>query len=159
TTMSRPNARAGANARGGQRPSFKGIGRAVRYLTHYKRQALLPYIFLIIATLSQLAVPHMVRNIIDAVTKGYVGNQILGALDKIPAQFMGAALPKILAATGKDSSLMLDQLKVQLNADVNNAPRALVTALVAIIIFAALRGLFAFLQAYWAEKNSQAVAY
>ncbi len=38
-----------------QRSSFKGIGRAVRYLTHYGRQAALPYIFLIIATLSQLA--------------------------------------------------------------------------------------------------------
>jgi ATP-binding cassette subfamily B protein len=30
---------------------------------------------------------------------------------------------------------------------------------IAIVIFAALRGLFAFLQSFWAEKNSQAVAY
>jgi ATP-binding cassette subfamily B multidrug efflux pump len=80
-------------------------------------------------------------------------------LDKIPAQFVGAALPKILELTGKPNSLTLDQLKVQLDADVNNAPRALLIALVSIIFFAALRGLFAFLQAYWAEKNSQAVAY
>jgi ATP-binding cassette subfamily B protein len=156
-TISRPNARAGG--RGGQRTSFKGIGRAVRYLTHYKRQALLPYIFLIIATLSQLAVPHMVRNIIDAVTSGYVASQVQGALDKIPSAFMSQALPKILAAIGKSPSLTLDQLKVQLEADVNNAPRTLINALILIIIFAALRGLFAFLQAYWAEKNSQAVAY
>jgi ATP-binding cassette subfamily B protein len=34
-----------------------------------------------------------------------------------------------------------------------------VIALVSIIIFAVLRGLFSFLQAFWAEKNSQAVAY
>ena len=61
----------------GQRSSFKGIARAVRYLTHYGRQAALPYIFLIIATLSQLAVPRMVRNVIDAVTSGYVADQIL----------------------------------------------------------------------------------
>jgi ATP-binding cassette subfamily B multidrug efflux pump len=80
-------------------------------------------------------------------------------LDKIPAQFVSAALPKILELTGKSTSLTLDQLKVQLNADVNNAPRALLIALVSIIFFAALRGLFAFLQAYWAEKNSQSVAY
>jgi ATP-binding cassette subfamily B protein len=53
----------------------------------------------------------------------------------------------------------VDQLKVQLEADVTNAPGILITAIIAIIIFAALRGLFAFLQAYWAEKNSQAVAY
>jgi ATP-binding cassette, subfamily B, multidrug efflux pump len=156
-TISRPNARAGG--RGGQRSSFKGIGRAIRYLTHYGRQALLPYLFLIIATLSQLAVPHMVRNVIDAVTTGYVADQIRGALDKIPTQFMSAALPKILAATGKDQSLTVDQLKVQLAADVNNTPYALINALIFIIIFAALRGLFAFLQAFWAEKNSQSVAY
>jgi ATP-binding cassette subfamily B protein len=152
-TLTRPQTRTR------QRPSFKGIGRAIRYLTHYKRQALLPYIFLIIATLSQLAVPHMIRNVIDAVTSGFIANQITGALDKIPAQFVGAALPKILELTGRPNSLTLDQLKVQLEADLNNAPRALITALVAIILFAALRGLFAFLQAFWAEKNSQAVAY
>jgi ATP-binding cassette subfamily B protein len=133
--------------------------RAVQYLTHYGREAALPYVFLIIATLSQLAVPRMIRNVIDAVTSGYISDQVLGALDKIPSQFVGAALPKILEATGKPSNLTLDQLKVQLAADVNGAPRALVTALVAIAIFALLRGVFAFLQAYWAEKNSQSVAY
>src|SRR5262245_56052940 len=122
-TISRPNAR--MRGRGGQRPSFKGIARAIRYLTHYGRQAALPYIFLIVATLSQLAVPHMVRNIIDAVTSGYLADQVLGALDKIPAAFMSQALPKLLEVTGKDSSLTLDQLKVQLDADVNNAPRTL----------------------------------
>ena len=153
-TLTRPQSRAR-----GQRSSFKGIGRAVRYLTRYKRQAALPYVFLIIATLSQLAVPRMVRNVIEAVTSGYLSSQILQALGKIPANFMGAALPKILEATGRPSSLTLDQLKVQLNADVNNAPQALMTALISIIIFAALRGVFAFLQAYWAEKNSQSVAY
>jgi ATP-binding cassette subfamily B protein len=141
------------------RSSFKGISRAIRYLTRYKRQALLPYIFLIIATLSQLAVPHMVRNVIDAVTSGYVSNQILGALDKIPANFISAALPKILEATGGDASLTLDQFKVQLEADVTSAPRLLVNAIILIIVFAALRGLFSFLQAFWAEKNSQSVAY
>jgi ATP-binding cassette, subfamily B, multidrug efflux pump len=138
-----------------QRPSFKGIGRAVRYLTRYGRQAALPYVFLIIATLSQLAVPHLIRNVIDAVTSGYVANQILA----IPANLVGAALPKLLEATGKDASLTLDQLKTQLAADINNAPRTLINALIFIIIFAALRGLFAFLQTFWAEKNSQSVAY
>src|SRR5215510_6109737 len=113
-TISRPNAR--ARGRGGQRPSFKGIGRAVRYLTHYGRQAALPYIFLIIATLSQLAVPHLIRNVIDAVTSGYVANQVLVGLGKIPANLVSTALPKILEATGKQASLTLDQLKAQLAA-------------------------------------------
>ena len=153
-TLSRPQARSR-----GQRSSFKGISRAIRYLTRYGRQAALPYIFLIIATLSQLAVPHMVRNVIDAVTSGYVADQIMKGIDQIPAQFVGAALPKILEATGRPASLTLDQLKVQLEADMANAPQALLYALVAIVIFAVLRGVFAFLQAFWAEKNSQAVAY
>ena len=141
------------------RPSFKGIGRAIRYLTRYKAQAALPYIFLVIATLSQLAVPHMIRKVIDAVTSGYIADQILSALDSTPAEFVPAALPKILESTGRPDSLTLDQLKVQLDADVTNAPSALTTALVLIIVFAVLRGVFAFLQTYWGEKNSQAVAY
>ena len=153
-TLSRPQTRVR-----GQRSSFKGIGRAVRYLTRYKRQAALPYVFLLIATLSQLAVPRMIRNVIDAVTSGYIADQILKGIDKIPAQFVSAALPKILEATGRSSTLTLDQLKVQLAADVSNAPQTLLTALISIIVFAVLRGVFAFLQAYWAEKNSQSVAY
>ncbi len=136
-----------------------GMKRAIRYLMNYKRQAALPYVFLLIATLSQLAVPRMIRNVIDAVTSGYIADQILGALEQIPAAFLGQALPQILAATGRDASMTLDQLKVQLEADVTNAPQALVTAIVAIVAFAVLRGLFSFLQAFWAEKNSQAVAY
>lgn len=146
--------------RGERDPKARGsLGRAIRYLMNYRRQAALPYLFLIIATLSQLAVPRMVRNVIDAVTEGYIADQVLQALDKIPASFIGQALPQILEATGKDSSLTLEQLKVQLEADVANAPQALITAIIAIILFATMRGLFAFLQAYWAEKNSQAVAY
>jgi ATP-binding cassette subfamily B protein len=142
-----------------RRKSKGGMGRAVRYLMNYKQQAALPYVFLIIATLSQLAVPHMIRNVIDAVTSGYLADQILSALKQIPAQFVDAALPQILASTGRDASTTLDQLKAQLEADVSNAPQALVIALVSIVIFASLRGVFAFLQAFWAEKNSQAVAY
>ena len=154
-SMSRPTSR----RRGERHKSSGGMKRAVQYLTRYGREAALPYVFLIIATLSQLAVPRLIRSVIDAVTSGYISDQILGALDKIPAQFVSAALPKILEATGKPSNLTLEQLKVQLAADLANAPRALVTALVAIAIFALLRGVFAFLQAYWAEKNSQSVAY
>lgn len=156
-TMTQPNARMRRGR--GERSSFKGIGRAIKYLTKYGRQAALPYIFLIIATLSQLAVPRMIRNVIDAVTSGFLADQVLQALDNIPAQFVSVALPKILEALGYDSATTLDQLKVMLEADLNNAPRALITALVAIIVFAVLRGLFSFLQAFWAEKNSQAVAY
>lgn len=141
-------------------PKARGaIGRAIRYLFNYKWTVALPYIFLVIATLSQLAVPRLIRNIIDAVTNGYVADQVLQAVDKIPAQFVDAALPKILEATGNDPALTLDQLKIKLEADLSSAPQTLINALIFIVIFAILRGVFAFLQAYWAEKNSQAVAY
>jgi ATP-binding cassette, subfamily B, multidrug efflux pump len=136
-----------------------GIGRAIKYLTNYKRQAALPYVFLIIATLSQLAVPRMIRKVIDAVTSGFLASQVLGALDKIPSQFLGTALPKILEATGNPSSMTVDQLKAVLQSNLTHAPQALVTALVAIVFFAVLRGVFSFLQSFWAEKNSQSVAY
>jgi ATP-binding cassette subfamily B protein len=142
-----------------EKTSFKGIGRAMKYLTHYKRQAALPYVFLIIATLSQLAVPHMIRNVIDAVTSGFLASQVLSALENIPTQFVSTALPRILESLGYDSVMTLDQLKGMLEADLGIAPRALITALVAIVGFALLRGLFSFLQAFWAEKNSQSVAY
>jgi ATP-binding cassette subfamily B protein len=83
----------------------------------------------------------------------------LKALDKIPAQFLPVALPKILAALKYDPALSLNQLKTTLTTNLNNAPHALVAALVAIVTFAVLRGVFSFLQAFWGEKNSQSVAY
>ncbi len=137
----------------------KAMGRAVQYLGRYKRQAALPYLFLIVATLSQLAVPHLVRNIIDAVTSGVLAAQVLEALGKIPAGFMRAALPKILEFLKYPADMTQEALVSQLTADKTNAPTALMQAAIAIVLFAALRGVFAFLQAYWAERNSQAVAF
>ncbi len=161
-SLSRSNAR--TRGAGAPRPSFKGIGRAVRYLTRYKRQAALPYIFLIIATISQLAVPNLVGNIIDAVTSGFVASQVLEAVDTLQqnpqaAGMMTTILPKILEALKYPADLSVEQLVTRLNSDVANAPGALLYALVAIIGFSILRGVFAFLQAFWAEKNSQNVAY
>jgi ATP-binding cassette, subfamily B, multidrug efflux pump len=149
-----------ATQRRSDEPKSRGsMGRAVRYLFNYKWQAALPYIFLIVATLSQLAVPRLVRNVIDAVTSGYIGDQVLKALDQIPAQFVSTALPKMLELIGKPTTLTLDQLTAQLEADIASAPQTLINAILFILLFAALRGIFSFLQAYWAEKNSQAVAY
>ncbi len=148
--MSRPNGRNGGTG---------SVGRAVRYLAHYRSQAALPYLFLIIATLAQLAIPTMIRRILDAVTSGYVADQVLQALSKLPPQFAGAALPKILAALHYPASWTQSQLVAQLTANKAAAPGALLWAIAAIVVFAALRGIFAFLQGFWAEKNSQAVAY
>ncbi len=143
-----------------KRPSgARSVGRSIRYLTHYKGAAVLPYLFLVIATLAQLAIPALIRRIIDAVTSGYIADQVLQALNQIPAQYMGAALPRILSALSYPAGWTQDQLVAQLNANLANAPQALIGSIIAIVIFAALRGVFAFLQAFWAEKNSQSVAY
>jgi len=143
----------------GPAPRNKGLQRAIQYLGRYRRQASLPYLFLIVATLSQLAVPRMVRNVIDGVTDGAAAKAVLDNLPKIPPFAMSQALPKILEFLKLPTDWTQDQLAAEMTARQDNAPDALVTAGVAIVIFASLRGLFAFLQAYWSEKNSQAVAY
>lgn len=140
-------------------PNNNGLRRAMNYLGHYKRQAVLPYLFLIVATLSQLAVPHLVRNIIDAVTQGFAAGQVLSGLDQIPSQGMSVALPQILDFLSLPTDWTKDQLVTELTSRQTNAPNLLVTAGISIVLFAILRGLFAFLQAYYAEKNSQAVAF
>jgi ATP-binding cassette subfamily B protein len=131
----------------------------VRYLARYRNQAALPYIFLIVATLAQLAVPRLVRNIIDAVTQGVVAKSVLSGLAQIPPALLPQALPRILEELTLPAGWTQEQLLARLTADLENAPRLLVSAGIAIVVFAALRGLFAFLQVYWAERNSQSVAF
>jgi ATP-binding cassette subfamily B protein len=121
--------------------------RAIRYLGRYKTQAALPYLFLLISTSAQLMVPRLVRSVLDAVTQGVVAKYIAPNLDKIPA----SVLPTILDKLGVT--------KDQLIYNYNNAERLLITAALFIIGFAILSGVFAFLQAYWAERNSQSVAF
>jgi len=140
-------------------PNNKGLQRAVRYLGRYRRQAILPYLFLIVATVSQLAVPRMVRNIIDAVSEGYLAGQVLPNLEEIPAVLMSQALPKILEFLKLPADWTQDQLVAELTRRQADAPNAVLTAGIAIVVFAILRGAFAFLQAYWSERNSQAVAF
>ncbi|MFC1465450.1 MAG: ABC transporter ATP-binding protein [Candidatus Brachytrichaceae bacterium NZ_4S206] len=137
----------------------KAIRRSLAYLQRYRVQAALPYLFLIIATLAQLAVPKLVSNIIDAVTTGARAHFLLDAVAQLPQSIAAQALPRLLAAANLPADWSLQQLTDRLNADVVNAPGMLVSAGLAIVLFAAVRGVFAFLQAFWAEKNSQAVAY
>ena len=137
------------------------IVRASSYLWHYRSQAPLPYLFLLVATLSQLAIPRLIRSIIDAVTSGVIAGSVLDALKKIPTGALPMALPKILGFLNYPNSTgwTVDQLSAQLTADKTGAPGLLIQAMLFITGFAVLRGLFSFLQAYWAERNSQAVAF
>ena len=138
---------------------MKSLGRLVRYLTRFPRQAALPYLFLVVASLSQLAVPRMVRNIIDAVSSGVIAQSALSNLARVPAAILPIALPKILAALGLPAGWTLDQLMAEMTQRNADAPSALLTAALSILGFAALRGVFSFLQVYWAERNSQNVAF
>lgn len=135
------------------------LRRVVTYLGHYRRQAILPYLFLVVATFSQLMVPRLVRRIIDAVTQGVIATTVLDNINKIPTAVMSVALPKILQFLNLPANMTVDQLLAKMNADKTNAPNDLITAGVTIVVFAVLMGLFAFLQNYWAEKNSQSVAF
>ncbi len=161
-----PNTR--SRRRDPKQPRQKGtLGRAIRYLGKFRRDAALPYVFLVIGTLAQLAVPRMVGNLIDSITQGVIYGQILDALEKIPAAVLPQAIPQLQQALA--STLTCDgqpatglgpaQLTACLQSTVDDAPRALVTAAIAILIFALVRGLFSFLQVFWAERNSQGVAF
>ncbi|GAG81532.1 unnamed protein product, partial [marine sediment metagenome] len=134
-----------ANGRG--RIDRKTLARSIQYLGRYRWQAIIPYLFLVVATLAQLMVPKMLGNIIDAVTQGSVANAIVPRMDTIPS----AILDQILEA--------MDTTQAQLVFNYENAERLLITSALAILVFAILRGVFAFLQTFTAERNSQSVAF
>ena len=125
----------------------KTLTRAIQYLGRYRWQAIIPYLFLVIATLAQLMIPRMLGNIIDAVAQGSIANAIVPRMDTMPA----GILDQILEGLGLT--------EVQLIFNYENAERLLITSAVAILIFAIVRGVFAFLQTFTAERNSQSIAF
>lgn len=129
----------------GDRPSMtpRSLGRAVRYLARYRREAGLAYGAMLIATLAQLAVPQLIQNIIDTVTEGFIAKQVLD----LPERFQAFAIDR-LGVTANE-----------LVASRDGAVAALIWAGVLIIIFAAVRGLFAFTRAYMGETASQNVSF
>ena len=131
------------------------IVRAASYLFRYRGQAALPYLFLLIATLSQLGVPRLVGNIIDAVGKGYGYQQLSNNIDKTPP----ADLQRIITNLGLSANTTKDQILTEASKRLDDEKNTLIYAALFIVILAVVRGIFAFLQAFWAEKNSQSVAY
>jgi len=157
--QNRPTANPNRPDRTAQSVNNRAMGRAIRYLANYRRQAALPYLFLIIASVAQLAVPRLVRNMIDTITSSIAARSILDGMKQIPASGLPQALPRILEALHLPAEWTLDQMTRNLTSNVNDAPRLLFTAGLIILVVAAVRGVFAFLQTYWAEKNSQSVAF
>lgn len=145
-------ARGGNGARGapgapGGRPQqkmdFKTMGRAVRYITRYRWLMVLAYGSLFLATGAQLVVPQLVQNIIDTVTNAYAANQVL----KLPANIQAVAAQRLNTTVEQ-----LMQTSTTANSD-------LVRAMVAILMFAVVLAIFAFIQSFNAERISQNVAF
>jgi ATP-binding cassette subfamily B protein len=89
----------------------------------------------------------MVANVIDAVTRGVTANMLVPRLGLIPE----AIQTVIFNALGTTKEGLL--------SDQANAEQMLLNAGAVILILAVLRAVFAFLQAYTAERSSQTVAF
>ncbi|MEP7284363.1 MAG: ABC transporter ATP-binding protein [Chloroflexota bacterium] len=134
-----------------KQPSNHGLQRSIAYLGKHKGTTFMAYGALLIATLAQLAVPQLVQNMIDAVTKGTIANGVLSGISKLPTIAQGPALD--VAARQFNSTA------AQIKLDQLSAESLLINAALIIIIFAVVRGLFSFVQAYMAEKTSQGIAF
>ncbi len=144
----------GQGGRGGRPvsnlPKNRGLQRSIGYIFHYRNTAIAAYGALIIATLAQLAVPQLIQNIITTVINGYVANKILSL----------STTKNFLGISPQDAAIAIQKLdKNKLISDAANAENALITAGLVIVVFAALRGIFSFIQSYMSEKTSQGVAF
>jgi ATP-binding cassette subfamily B protein len=101
------------------------------------------YLALFLSTGAQLMVPQMVQNVLDAITTGMLAQQLAG----VPPDAQAAAIAQ--------AGVTPEEL-AQATA---NPYTALYSAITLILLFAAMRGLFAFAQSYMSEKAGQSVAF
>src|SRR5689334_879390 len=109
--------------------------RAIGYLGLHKRPVTIAYGALVVATLAQLAVPKLIQTMITSITDGYQANLLLNN-------------PLMRIASGNTP---VDVLQ----AKADNAAPLLLQATAIVVLFAVVRGLFAFVQTYMAEYTSQ----
>ena len=126
-----------------QKVGFKPLWRAIKYIVHYRKMAVLAYLALLVSVGAQLMVPQMVQNILDAVTNGMIAQQ----LAKIPSQYQALALEKV------------GWTPEQFDRFANNAEQAILWAAGLILVFAVARAGFAFAQTFLSQAMSQNVAY
>ncbi len=122
---------------------MKDLARSIRYLGRYRLVTTLAYASLFISIVAQLVVPQLVQNVLDAVTDSVFARQIL-------------ALPE------SERAAALEQLPVsvdQLTERAVSAEGPIYWAMVFIVVFSLARGLFAFAQAFLAQKVSQDLAF
>ena len=122
---------------------MKDLARSFRYLGRYRLVTTLAYASLFISIAAQLVVPQLVQNVLDAVTESVFARQIL-------------ALPEAERAEALETlPLSVDQLTER----AVSAEGPIYWAMVFIIVFSLARGLFAFAQAFLAQKVSQDLAF
>lgn len=123
------------------RRTLQPLLRAIRYLGRYRRETALAYGALILATGAQLMVPQLIQSLIDSLIQGLVALQ----LQTLPPQAAAAAG---LGVSGLPQSEM------------QAAPtRGLLVAGGLMLVFALVRGLFSFSQAYMSERVSHSVSF
>lgn len=125
------------------RPDFKNLGRAIAYLGRYRGVAIAAYAALLLSIGAQLLVPQLVQNILDAVTRGMMAQQLAQA----PAAAQAAALHQAGMSAAELQSILANPLT------------PLYWAIALILTMAVVRGLFAFAQAYLSEKAGQNIAF
>jgi len=126
-----------------QKVGFKPLWRAIKYIVHYRKMAVLAYLALLVSVGAQLMVPQMVQNILDAVTNGMIAQQLV----KIPSQYQQLALEKV------------GWTAEQFDRYANNAEQAIFWAAGLILVFAVARATFAFAQTFLSQAMSQNVAF
>lgn len=127
----------------GGRANLQSLSRALSYLTKYPRLTAGATVALIIATAAQLVVPQLLQRIIDTIVTSATHQGILN----LPANIQAIAAQK----------LGLDLVAAQ--AELDAAPRALITAALIIVLFAVARGLFAFGQNFMSQALSESIAF
>ena len=121
--------------------NMKGLGRAIGYLNHYRKTAIVAVVALVISLGAQLMVPQMIQNILDAVVAGTT------------AQQMSALAPAEQAAA-------LQSAGIDPNEFSGRTPEVvLLWSVGLILIFAVARGVFSFTQTFLGQKLSQDVAF
>jgi ATP-binding cassette subfamily B protein len=125
------------------KPAPGTLMRAIRYLGHYRRETIYAYGALLLATSAQLMVPLLIQRMIDGITRGVVAQQtasLPAAVQTMIATKMGITLAELT------------------RAGIHPVQALLVSGLL-ILLFATVRGLFSFSQAYMGERVSQSVAF
>ncbi len=132
-----------ANREKSGRANFSQLSRAIGYLSNYRRIATIAILALLLSLTAQLMVPQMIQNILDAIVNGMAMQQ----LSVLPVDQQQALLDQF--------GISAEQAQRLAAAPVN----AILWSVALILIFAVMRGTFAFTQAFMGQTLSQNVAF